>query len=206
MRSHAGLRPPSLRRATSQNPPDYHVELATTSPQPRLDLHPALLANASLYADGGASTLMTTQFANEVGLLRTLARNLILKPSPSGPVTQDFLRDDGPCTRPSPRRRTCRDPAARTRSIHRSFGVRHRSVSRDGTRDDVLSQSFSTSWPPPMLDAILHPLVLRRRPLSTSILRRGLQNWPPPAESSSRAYFALVGPSLLDRAGGLHFH
>jgi hypothetical protein len=95
MRSHAGLRPPSLRRATSQNPPDYHVELATTSPQPRLDLHPALLANASLYADGGASTLMTTQFANEVGLLRTLARNLILKPSPSGPVTQDFLRDEG---------------------------------------------------------------------------------------------------------------
>lgn len=35
---------------------------------------------------------MTTQFANELGLLRTLARNLISKPSPAGPVTQDFLR------------------------------------------------------------------------------------------------------------------
>ena len=38
---------------------------------------------------------MTTQFAKEVGLLRTLARNLISKPSPSGPITQDFLRTEG---------------------------------------------------------------------------------------------------------------
>lgn len=38
---------------------------------------------------------MTTQFAKEVGLLRALARNLISKPSPSGPITQDFLRAEG---------------------------------------------------------------------------------------------------------------
>jgi hypothetical protein len=38
---------------------------------------------------------MTTQFAKEVGLLRTLARNLISKPSPSGPITQDFLLTEG---------------------------------------------------------------------------------------------------------------
>jgi hypothetical protein len=38
---------------------------------------------------------MTTQLAKVVGLLRTLARNLIAKPSPSGPITQDFLRTEG---------------------------------------------------------------------------------------------------------------
>lgn len=38
---------------------------------------------------------MCAQFAEEVGLLRTLARNLILKPSPSGPISQDFLRAEG---------------------------------------------------------------------------------------------------------------
>jgi hypothetical protein len=38
---------------------------------------------------------MTAQFAKEIGLLRTLARNLIRKPSPSGEITQGFLRAEG---------------------------------------------------------------------------------------------------------------
>lgn len=38
---------------------------------------------------------MTTKFGREVGLLRKLAKNLILKPSPPGPITQDFLRTEG---------------------------------------------------------------------------------------------------------------
>jgi hypothetical protein len=38
---------------------------------------------------------VTAQFAKEVGLLRTLAQNLISKPSPFGPITQDFLRAEG---------------------------------------------------------------------------------------------------------------
>ena len=38
---------------------------------------------------------MSAQFAKEVGLLRTLARNLVTKPSPLGRITQDFLRSEG---------------------------------------------------------------------------------------------------------------
>jgi hypothetical protein len=45
--------------------------------------------------DGRGLTLVTAQFAKEIGLLRTLARNLVSKPSPSGAITQDFLRAEG---------------------------------------------------------------------------------------------------------------
>src|SRR4029077_2166150 len=38
---------------------------------------------------------VTTQFAKEVGLLRTLAQNLRTKPLPIDPITQDFLRTEG---------------------------------------------------------------------------------------------------------------
>jgi hypothetical protein len=38
---------------------------------------------------------VTAQVAKGVGLLRTLARNLISKPLPSGTITQDFLRAEG---------------------------------------------------------------------------------------------------------------
>jgi hypothetical protein len=49
----------------------------------------------SLYVGGGGRTLVTAQFAKEVGLLRTLAQNLISKLSPLGQMTQDFLRTEG---------------------------------------------------------------------------------------------------------------
>lgn len=38
---------------------------------------------------------MTAHLTNEIGSLRTLAQNLVLKPSPFGPITQDFLRNEG---------------------------------------------------------------------------------------------------------------
>lgn len=38
---------------------------------------------------------MTAKFAREVGLLRTLAQNLVSRSAPSGPITQDFLRTEG---------------------------------------------------------------------------------------------------------------
>jgi hypothetical protein len=38
---------------------------------------------------------VTAQIAKAVGLLRTLARNLISRPLPSGTITQDFLRAEG---------------------------------------------------------------------------------------------------------------
>lgn len=38
---------------------------------------------------------MTTQFGREVGLLRTLVDNLVSKPSPAGPMTQDYVREQG---------------------------------------------------------------------------------------------------------------
>jgi hypothetical protein len=39
--------------------------------------------------------VVTAHLTREVGLLRTLARNLTSKPSPSDPITQDFLRTEG---------------------------------------------------------------------------------------------------------------
>jgi hypothetical protein len=38
---------------------------------------------------------VTTKFAREVGLLRKLASNLVLKPLPDGPINDDFLQTEG---------------------------------------------------------------------------------------------------------------
>jgi hypothetical protein len=53
------------------------------------------LGNASLYGSRWSTHVHDYTLAKVVGLLRTLARNLIAKPSPSGPITQDFLRTEG---------------------------------------------------------------------------------------------------------------
>jgi hypothetical protein len=132
----------------------------------------------SLYVGGGGRTLVTAKFAKEVGLLRTLAQNLISKPSPLGQITQDFLRTEG-LARVS---RQADGLIAILRPGHEAFTELSESIIASFRRWNEVPSSltsrrnFSTSWPPATLDAIRHPLALQRCPLSTTILWRGLQN------------------------------